>query len=75
MRYVVDRVEEDIAVLECISNKEKKEVNKSILPEDIRDGSIVIFNNDKYILDKSFEEERRESIRNKFNKLVGKKHE
>lgn len=75
MRYVVDRIEDNIAVLECISNKEIIEVDISILPSDVRDGSIVLFDNDKYVFDKAYEEERRKLMRDKFTKLVGQRHE
>ncbi|HAB66290.1 MAG TPA: hypothetical protein DCE23_02880 [Firmicutes bacterium] len=68
MKFAIDRIEENIAILENLETKEKLEVSLNSLPDDIKDGSILIFKN-KYILDNNEEEKRRTSIKDKFNRL------
>ncbi len=72
MKYAIDKIEENIAILEDINTKEKKEINIANLPKDIKEGSILVFKDNKYILDKKEEEKRRKIILEKFNKLKRK---
>lgn len=69
MKFAIDRIEENIAILENLETKEKLEVSLNSLPDDIKDGSILIYNNNEYILDNNEEEKRRTSIKDKFNRL------
>lgn len=69
MKYAIDRIEENIVILEDIISKEKKEVNIDKLPNNIQEGNIVICDDDKYILDEQEENIRRKRIMDKFNKL------
>lgn len=69
MKYSVDRIENDIAILEDITTKEKKEVKLRLLPKNIVDGSILIYSNKKYTLDEKEEIDRRNNLREKFNAL------
>lgn len=69
MKYSIDRIEDDIAILEDITTKEKKEVKLRLLPKNIVDGSILIYSNKKYTLDESEELRRRNNLREKFNAL------
>lgn len=69
MKYAIDRIEENIVILEDINSKEKKEVNINKLPNNIQEGNIVICEDDKYILDEQEENIRRKRIMDKFNKL------
>ena len=73
MKYSIDRIENNIAILEDINTGEKKEVDISLLPEEIKEGTILSFNDDKYELDLDEEEERRKRIREKFKKLRSNK--
>ena len=41
MKYVVDEIIEKIAILESLEDKTKKEVELSLLPATIKEGSIV----------------------------------
>ena len=72
MKYAIDRIEENIAILEDINTKEKLEINVNELPKEIKEGSILLFKDNKYILDKNEEEQRRTIILEKFNKLKRK---
>jgi hypothetical protein len=69
MKYAVDEIIDNIAVLENISTKEKIEVNTSLLPEEISDGSILIYEENTYKLDKEEEISRRDLIREKMERL------
>lgn len=69
MKYSIDRIENNIAVLENIENKEKKEIDITLLPKGYREGSIVILRNDKYELNLDEEEIRRKRMMDKFKRL------
>lgn len=69
MKFSIDRIEGTIAILEDIDTKEKKELDISLLPNTIKEGSILLLKNNKYIIEKKEEEIRRKRIMDKFNKL------
>ena len=73
MKYVVDRIEENIAILESLSTKEQKEVLLEVLPSNIKEGTILTYENEVYEKDEILEQQRRTSIQNKFNMLKKKK--
>ena len=63
MKYIVDRIEENIVVLE---NKNKIiKLDKILLPKNIKEGSIIT----KGKINTKLEIKRRKKIRTKFNKL------
>ncbi len=72
MKYAIDKIENNIAVLENIKTKEKIEINIKDLPKGIKEGSILSLENNLYKLDKSAEEKRRKLITEKFNNLKKK---
>lgn len=69
MKYAIDRIENNIAILEEITTKEKKEVPTEILPKEIKEGTILIYEEDQYRIDNLEEEQRRKRIMEKFKKL------
>ena len=69
MKYTVDRIENDIVVLETFDTLEMVNVKKDLLPSNIHEGSILYYENNKYILDEQEEIERRKKIEEKFNQL------
>ena len=71
MKYAVDRIIEDIVVLENIKAGEILEVNVKKLPKDIHEGSILVKDNDNFIVDLDTENERRESLRERLERLKG----
>ena len=75
MKYAVDSIVDDIAVLEDLVTKEKKEVNLSILPEEIQEGNILVCENYEYYLDKQYEAVRRESLEEKLERLKALREE
>lgn len=68
-KYSVDRIEEDIIVLENIDNKEIIEINKSELDFEVVDGNILRLIDGKFVLDKEIEVKRKESLRERLNRL------
>ena len=69
MKYAVDRIEDDIAILENLETKEKKEVSLSLLPPDIHEQAIVIYEKDSYFLDEEEELTRKKLLREKLERL------
>ena len=68
-KYSVDRIEEDIIVLENIENKEIIEINKSELDFEVVDGNILKLVDGKFELDQKVEVSRKESLRDRLNRL------
>ena len=60
---VVDRFEEDFAVCEDRSSKKIKNIEISKLPEQVKEGDILRFKNNKYEID----EEKRKEIEKRIN--------
>ena len=75
MKYAVDSIVDDIAVLEELETKEKKEVALSLLPEEIQEGNILVYENYEYYLDKQYEATRRETLEEKLERLKALKEE
>lgn len=69
MKYAVDRIVEDIAVLENISTGEIIEMNVKELPKNIHEGSIVINKDNGFIIDEDLELLRKESLRERLERL------
>ena len=61
MRIIVDRIEGDIAVCELESG-EMRDIALADLPVGVHDGSILLFENNTYTLDKETEAQRREKL-------------
>lgn len=68
MKYIIDRFEGDYAILEG-PDRETKQVRKTDLDQEAREGSLVREEDGHYILDKDGTEERRKKIQDKFDSL------
>lgn len=68
MKFVVDRIEGDIAVLENLDTKEKRDVEIVGLPV-VKEGDVLVFEDGLYRIDNKEREERMRIIREKLNKL------
>lgn len=68
-RFTVDRIENDIAVLENRDTGEMFNVNKSDLPKELKEGTILKMVNNKYEIDKEEQKKVEDRIRDKMNKL------
>ena len=69
MKYAVDRIEENIVVLENISSGEIVNEDIKKLPKNIKEGNILSRENDKYTLDLDTEKDRREDFRSRLERL------
>lgn len=69
MKYAVDEIIDDIAVLENIDTGEKAEVSLGLLPSDIKDGTIISFVDGKYHIDLDEEMLRKQRIIEKMRLL------
>ena len=75
MKYSVDKIEDDICVLENLDSGEIIEKNINELPEGIHEGSIIDYDNEKgYVINTELEKTRRESLRERMEilKKLGK---
>lgn len=72
MKWIIDRIEENIAILENEETKEIKEIDSSLLPYSIHEGSILLFQNNKYQELKKEEQEKRKKVEERFKKLRNK---
>lgn len=70
MKYAVDRMEEDIAVLQNIDDGSIILESISNLPTSLHEGMILSFENDCYLIDNELEDKRRKRIESKFNDLI-----
>ena len=68
MKYVIDRIENEIVILEELNTKEKIEVEVSKLPNEIKEG-IVLKKEENFIIDTEETLSREEDISERFKKL------
>lgn len=69
MKFSVDRIEENIAVVQNLDTKEIIQLPKGNLPKNIKDGSIIKLENGEYKFDEKTQEEREQIIREKMRRL------
>ena len=67
--YTVEKIENNIVILEDRENNTFLEIKKEILPE-IKEGDILELIDGKYILNEEYTKKIKENIRNKFNSLM-----
>lgn len=72
MKYAIDRIINNLAIIESLEDKTKKEVPLSELPENIKEGTILSYENETYVKDEALENQRRTTIKNKFDMLKKK---
>lgn len=68
MRYVVDRIEGDYAILENLDNRAKKEIALNLLPN-IRENDILVAENGNYKVDLAFKKDRKRMLEEKLKKI------
>ena len=69
MKYAVDKVEDDIVLLENIINGEKKEIKKECFSFPVKETDIVLFKNGIYKKDNKEKEDRIKMIKAKMEAL------
>ncbi len=68
-KYTVDRFEGDIAVLENRNTGEMLNVSRNDLPREVKEGTILKINNNKYEIDLEEQKIVEDRIKDKMNKL------
>ena len=69
MKYAIDQIIDNIAILENIKTKEKLEVDTKLLPKNVKEKNILVEKNGKYFKDKKEEEARLKRIEEKLKRL------
>ena len=69
MKYAVDRIINDIAILENIETNEMCEIDISTLPFSIHEGAIITLKNGVYYLEENEEDKRRKMIEDRFKRV------
>ena len=69
MKYAVDKIIEDIVVLENVSTGEIIEKKLNELPKGVCEGSILFNENNNFFIDKDYELSRKESLRERLERL------
>lgn len=69
MKFAVDKIENNIVVLENIHNNDIIEVDVKYLPVSIKENDIIRFEDGKYVLDINEKTERINRIKEKMNSL------
>lgn len=71
MKFTVESIEDNIARLEKDGN-EAVFVSIELLPEDVKEGDILLFDGEKYAADKTATAERKKAVYEKFNSLFSR---
>ena len=69
MKYAIDQIIDNIATLENIETGEKIELNINSLPNPLAEGTILVYQNQTFKIDKQEEITRRNIIAERFKKL------
>ena len=69
MKYAIDKIENDVALLENIKDGSKKEVDIKMLPLNVKETDILSYNGKVYLVDNNEKEKRIKIIREKMEKL------
>jgi len=72
MKGIVDRLENSKVVVEIEDEKKMKVFDRKLFPEKLKEGDVVIFKDDKFIIDKKETEKRKEYIESLFRRLIDK---
>ena len=70
MKYIVDRIEENIVICENQETKKIEEFEKINFSEEIKDGDVVILENNKFKIDRKETDKRKEEINDLMKKLI-----
>ena len=69
MKFAVDKIEENIVVLECVETGEIIEAEKDTLPEEVHEGSILTHDVDGFVLDNEAEKDKKEELMARLKRL------
>ena len=69
MKYIVDRFEGSVAVCNNRLTGEMMDIEKKALPDEIKEGDVVVRKKNGFAIDEQLTEERRKNIKTRMNKL------
>ena len=72
MKYVVDRIENNIIILENLKDKSILEIPKDKINFLVKDGDVLYYYNNKFRINLETKKKRIELIKEKFNKIKKK---
>ena len=67
--YTVDRIEENIIIIENRDSNEIKEVDINLFDYNVKEGDIVELVNDKYVINNELTNNVKKDIRSRFDRL------
>lgn len=70
MKYIIDRIENNMVICENQETKKMENFDKNMFPEQIKDGDVVIRENDTFRIDEEETKNRKEYIENLMKKLM-----
>lgn len=70
--FSIDRFENEFAICENMQTGEMVNIEKSLLPQEAKEGSIIKYENGNYVLDFEKTVKRQENIKNIVNNLFKK---
>ena len=68
--FTVEKIEDNIVVLEDRNKNTFFNIEKKLLPNNIKEGDILDLKDNKYIINENYTKKVKEDIRNKFNSLM-----
>lgn len=69
MKYAIDKIENNVALLENIKDGSKKEIDIKMLPLNAKETDILSYDGKVYLVDNNEKEKRIKIIREKMEKL------
>ena len=69
MKYAIDKIENNAALLENIKDRNKKEIDIKMLPLNVKETDILSYDGKVYLVDNNEKEKRIKIIREKMEKL------
>ena len=69
MNYSVDRIENDIIILQNLDTKEMKEINKKSLRYNVKEGDILVYKDNIYIKDDNLKQDRLKMLEEKLKRV------
>lgn len=68
--FTVEKIEDNIVTLEDRNKNTFFNIEKKLLPNNIKEGDILDLKDNKYIINENYTKKVKEDIRNKFNSLM-----
>jgi len=70
MTYIIDRIEDGIAILECQNTHEILKISMDALPKTAREGHVLTKDGDTYTINRDATQKRRDDIKRRLEKIL-----